>query len=78
MALFEEVAVGSAAVGVSLLTNFHARTIIRLLGSKSLKLRYLIAFCNGLLAPFSNRSAPDAISVRTASAGMSMKRPFGQ
>ena len=55
VALFEEVAVGSAAVGVSLLTNFHAQTIIRLLGSKSLKLRYLIAFCNGLLAPYAPR-----------------------
>jgi alkylation response protein AidB-like acyl-CoA dehydrogenase len=52
VALFEEVAVGSAAVGVSLLTNFQAQTIIRLFGSETLKQRYLTAFCGGLLASY--------------------------
>jgi alkylation response protein AidB-like acyl-CoA dehydrogenase len=52
VALFEEVAVGSAAVGVSLLTNFQAQTIIRLFGDESLKQRYLGAFCNGLLSSY--------------------------
>ena len=52
VALFEEVAVGSAAVGVSLLTNFQAQTIIRLFASESLKERYLTAFCNGLLSSY--------------------------
>ena len=52
VALFEEVSVGSAALGVSLLTIFQAQTIIRLFGSETLKQRYLPQFAKGMLSSY--------------------------
>jgi alkylation response protein AidB-like acyl-CoA dehydrogenase len=46
-AVCEEVAVASAAVGVSLITIYQAQTMLRLFGVDSLKRRYLPAFAEG-------------------------------
>jgi alkylation response protein AidB-like acyl-CoA dehydrogenase len=63
--LFEEVAVASAAVGVSLLTIFQAQTIIRLFGSDSLKQRYLPRFAAGMLASYALTEASHGSDIRT-------------
>lgn len=65
VALFEEVSVGSAALGVSLLTIFQAQTIIRLFGSESLKQRYLPQFAQGLLASYALTEAAHGSDIRT-------------
>lgn len=64
-ALFEEVSVGSAALGVSLLTIFQAQTIIRLFGSESLKARYLPQFCRGLLSSYALTEAAHGSDIRS-------------
>ncbi|RIA45492.1 alkylation response protein AidB-like acyl-CoA dehydrogenase [Hephaestia caeni] len=65
LALFEEVAVGSAALAVSLLTTFQAQAIIRLFGSDTLKRRYLPQFANGLLASYALTEASHGSDIRT-------------
>lgn len=65
VALFEEVAVASAAVGVSLLTIFQAQTIIRLFGSESLKRRYLPRFAAGMLASYALTEASHGSDIRS-------------
>jgi alkylation response protein AidB-like acyl-CoA dehydrogenase len=65
VALFEEVSVGSAALGVSLLTIFQAQTIIRLFGSESLKQRYLPQFATGLLASYALTEAAHGSDIRS-------------
>ncbi len=65
VALFEEVSVGSAAVGVSLLTIFQAQTIINLFGSESLKQRYLPEFAKGLLASYALTELGHGSDIRT-------------
>ena len=64
-ALFEEVSVGSAAVGVSLITTFQAQFIIHLFGSDSLKQRYLPQFCNGMLASYALTEASHGSDIRS-------------
>ncbi|MEW6257542.1 MAG: acyl-CoA dehydrogenase family protein [Pseudomonadota bacterium] len=64
-AVCEEVAVGSAAVGVSLITIFQAQTMIRLYGADSLKDRYLPAFANGLLTSYALTEAAHGSDIRT-------------
>lgn len=64
VALFEEVSVGSAAVGVSLITTFQAQTIIRLFGTESLKRRYLPRFCEGMLASYALTEANHGSDIR--------------
>jgi len=65
VALFEEVSVGSAALGVSLLTIFQAQTIIRLFGSESLKQRYLPQFAKGLLSSYALTEAAHGSDIRS-------------
>ncbi|MFG1427117.1 acyl-CoA dehydrogenase family protein [Roseixanthobacter glucoisosaccharinicivorans] len=63
-AICEEVAVGSAAVGVSLITIFQAQTMIRLFGEASLKQRYLPAFAQGLLSSYALTEASHGSDIR--------------
>jgi len=65
VALFEEVSVGSAALGVSLLTIFQAQTIIRLFGTESLKQRYLPQFAKGMLSSYALTEAGHGSDIRT-------------
>ena len=65
VALFEEVSVGSAALGVSLLTIFQAQTIIRLFGSETLKQRYLPQFAKGMLSSYALTEAGHGSDIRT-------------
>jgi len=65
VALFEEVSVGSAAVGVSLITTFQAQTLLNLFGSESLKRRYLPQFCDGMLASYALTEANHGSDIRT-------------
>jgi len=64
-ALFEEVSVGSAAVGVSLISTFQAQTLIRLFGSDTLKERYLPQFCQGMLGAFALTEANHGSDIRS-------------
>ncbi|WP_127088927.1 acyl-CoA dehydrogenase family protein [Aquabacter cavernae] len=63
-AVCEELAVGSAAVGVSLITIFQAQTMIRLFGEESLKQRYLPAFAQGLLSSYALTEAAHGSDIR--------------
>ncbi|MBA4790703.1 MAG: acyl-CoA dehydrogenase family protein [Rhizobiales bacterium] len=63
-AVCEEVAVGSAAVGVSLITIFQAQTMIRLFGEESLKQRFLPAFAQGLLSSYALTEANHGSDIR--------------
>jgi alkylation response protein AidB-like acyl-CoA dehydrogenase len=65
VALFEEVGAGSAALAVSLLTNFQAQTIIRLFGSDALKRLYLPQFSEGLLASYALTEAAHGSDIRS-------------
>ena len=64
-ALFEEVAVGSAALAVSMLTTFQAQTIVRLFGGEALKRRYLPLFSTGLLASYALTEASHGSDIRS-------------
>jgi alkylation response protein AidB-like acyl-CoA dehydrogenase len=64
VALFEEVAVGSAAVAVSLITTFQAQTIVNLFGSEPLKQRYLPMFADGMLAAYALTEASHGSDIR--------------
>jgi alkylation response protein AidB-like acyl-CoA dehydrogenase len=64
VALFEEVAVGSAAVAVSLITTFQAQTIVNLFGSDTLKERYLPMFCRGMIAAYALTEASHGSDIR--------------
>lgn len=64
-AVLEEVSVGSAAVGVSIITIFQAQTMLRRFGSDSLKSRYLPAFGEGLLASYALTEANRGSDIRT-------------
>ncbi len=64
VALFEEVSVGSAAVGVSLITTFQAQTIINQFGSDDLKRRYLPEFAKGMLASYALTEAKHGSDIR--------------
>lgn len=65
VAVCEEVAVASAAVGVSLITIFQAQTMIRLFGAESLKQRYLPAIAGGLLCSYALTEANHGSDIRT-------------
>ena len=64
VALFEEISVGSAAVGVSLITTFQAQTIINQFGSDDLKRRYLPEFAKGMLASYALTEAKHGSDIR--------------
>ncbi|WP_342641559.1 acyl-CoA dehydrogenase family protein [Rhodoligotrophos ferricapiens] len=63
-AVCEEVAVASAAVGVSLITIFQAQTMLRSFGADSLKRRYLPAFAEGLLSSYALTEASHGSDIR--------------
>jgi alkylation response protein AidB-like acyl-CoA dehydrogenase len=52
LAVFEELSVGSAALGVSLITIFQTQKIIELFGPESLKERMLPLYAKGLTASY--------------------------
>ncbi|MFZ6649390.1 acyl-CoA dehydrogenase family protein [Undibacterium sp. TJN25] len=64
VAIFEELSVASAAVGISLITIFQAQTMLRLFGSDSLKDRYLPLFSKGLLSSYSLTEANHGSDIR--------------
>jgi alkylation response protein AidB-like acyl-CoA dehydrogenase len=64
-ALCEEVAYGSAATAISLITIFQAQTIINLYGSESLKQRYLPLFPKGLICSYALTEANHGSDIRT-------------
>lgn len=64
-AVLEEVSVGSAAVGVSIITIFQAQTMLRRYGADSLKVRYLPAFREGLLASYALTEANRGSDIRS-------------
>lgn len=68
-ALCEEVAVASAAVGVSLITIFQCQTMLRLFGLDSLKQRYLPAFAEGLLSSYALTEANHGSDIRKLDTG---------
>lgn len=65
VALFEEVAYGSASTAICLITIFQASTIIRLFGAQSLKERYLPRFCKGLLSSYALTEANHGSDIRS-------------
>ena len=65
LAAFEEIAVGSAALAVSLLSTFQAQTIIRLFGSEALKAQYLPRFASGLLGSYALTEAAHGSDIRS-------------
>ncbi|HUS33177.1 MAG TPA: acyl-CoA dehydrogenase family protein [Kofleriaceae bacterium] len=64
VAVFEEVAVASAAVGASLITTFLAQTCLRLSGTEAAKARYLPRFNDGLVASFAMTEAAHGSDVK--------------
>lgn len=64
VALFEEVAVGSAAVAISIMSTFQAQTIITRFGNDSLKKRYLPMFREGLLCAYALTEANHGSDIR--------------
>ena len=63
-AVCEEVAVASAAVGVSMITVFQAQTMLRTFGADSLKRRYLPAFAEGLISSYALTEASHGSDIR--------------
>lgn len=64
VAVFEEISVASAAVGISLITIFQAQTMLNLFASESLKQRYLPLFRQGLLSSYSLTEANHGSDIR--------------
>lgn len=63
-AVCEEIAVASAAVGVSLITIFQAQTMLRSFGTDSVKQRYLPAIAEGLLCSYALTEANHGSDIR--------------
>lgn len=63
-AVFEEVGLASAAVGISLITIYQAQNMINLFGQESLKQRYLPAFNQGLLSSYALTEASHGSDIR--------------
>ncbi|KRS15525.1 acyl-CoA dehydrogenase family protein [Roseovarius indicus] len=63
--IFEEIAVASAAVGISLITIFQAQTMLRKYGEESLKKKWLPKFGEGLLASYALTEANHGSDIRT-------------
>jgi alkylation response protein AidB-like acyl-CoA dehydrogenase len=51
-AAFEEASVASGAVGISMITNFQAQTMIKTFGQESLKAAWLPRFAEGLISSY--------------------------
>ncbi len=64
VAALEEIAVGSAAVGVSMITVYQAQSMIRFFGEPSLKERYLPMFARGLLSSYALTEASHGSDIR--------------
>lgn len=53
LVIFEELSVGSAALGISLITNFQCQKVVQWFGSETLKRRFLPRYREGLCTSFS-------------------------
>lgn len=65
VAVFEEVSIGSAAVGASMITTFLAQASLILSGTEAAKARYLPRFGDGLVASFAMTEAAHGSNIRT-------------
>ncbi|MBN9428286.1 MAG: acyl-CoA dehydrogenase family protein [Burkholderiales bacterium] len=65
LAAFEEIAVASAAVAVSMISIFQAQTMIRLFGNERLKETFLPQFPQGLLAAYALTEASHGSDIRS-------------
>jgi alkylation response protein AidB-like acyl-CoA dehydrogenase len=65
VAVFEELSVGSAALGISLITIFQSQRIINLFGSESLKRRILPTYNGGLRAAYALTETNHGSDIRT-------------
>jgi len=65
LTVFEEVSVGSAAVGISLITILQAQTILRFFAPDSLKARYLPRFAEGLISSYALTEANHGSDIRS-------------
>jgi alkylation response protein AidB-like acyl-CoA dehydrogenase len=65
LCVFEELSVGSAALGVSLITIFQSQRIIEAYGSESLKERILPRYATGLRASYALTEAGHGSDIRT-------------
>jgi alkylation response protein AidB-like acyl-CoA dehydrogenase len=65
VAVFEEVAVASAAVGASMITTFLAQASLVLSGTEAAKARYLPRFADGIVASFAMTEAAHGSDVKT-------------
>lgn len=63
-AICEEIAYGSAGVGISLITIFQAQTMISLFGSESLKSSVLPRFAEGLITSYALTEASHGSDIR--------------
>jgi len=65
VAVFEELGVGSAALGISLITIFQSQKIIELYGQESLKQRWLPRYAEGLRASYALTESGHGSDIRT-------------
>lgn len=65
LCVFEELSVGSAALGISLITIFQSQKIIEVYGSESLKTRILPQYATGLRASYALTEAGHGSDIRT-------------
>lgn len=65
LTVFEELSVGSAALGISLITIFQSQKIIELYGQDSLKERLLPLYAKGLRASYALTEAAHGSDIRT-------------
>lgn len=65
LAVFEELAVGSASLGISLITIFQSQKIIELYGQESLKERWLPRYAEGLRASYALTEGAHGSDIRS-------------
>lgn len=65
LAVFEELAVGSASLGISLITIFQSQKIIQLYGTESLKERLLPQYAQGLRASYALTESGHGSDIRS-------------
>ena len=65
LALFEELSVGSAALGISLITIFQTQKIIELYGTESLKTTWLPRYAEGLRASYALTEGSHGSDIRS-------------
>lgn len=65
LVVFEELSVGSGALGISLITNFQCQKVVERFGSESLKARLLPKYSEGLCTSFSLTEPGRGSDIRT-------------